>query len=130
MYRIASLDLDEETDIDWKSLNDSSWMWSSHSLQQRWRRLKAPIDTDGMSHRGEYMTYVLHAFCTLISPYISHRRHQCPRGTDETDHHSKQFCTIARADADERSQRACKQIGQYNGTGGGPYRGSESGEEV
>jgi hypothetical protein len=29
-------------------------MWSSHSLQQRWRRLKAPIDTDGMSYRGEY----------------------------------------------------------------------------
>jgi hypothetical protein len=54
VHRIASLDVDEETDIDWKSLNDPSWMWSSHSLQQRWRRLKAPIDTDGMSYRGEY----------------------------------------------------------------------------
>ena len=55
MYRIASLNVDEEVDIDWKSLSDDSWMWSSHSLQRRWRRLKAPIDTDGMSHRGEYI---------------------------------------------------------------------------
>ncbi len=76
VHRIASLDVDEETGIDWKSLNDSSWdMWSCHILQQKWRWLKASSNTDGMSHRGEYMTYILHTFCTLISPYILHRRH-------------------------------------------------------
>lgn len=94
MYRIASLDVDEETDIHWKSLNDPSWMWSSHSLQQKWRGLKARIDTDGMSHRGEYMTYVLYMFCTLISRYIPHRRHRCPPRTDEADPHSKHFYPI------------------------------------
>jgi hypothetical protein len=71
VYRIASLDVDEENDIDWKSLNDPAWMWSSRSLQKRWRGLKVSIDdTDGMSHRGEYMTSVLHTFCMLISLYI------------------------------------------------------------
>jgi hypothetical protein len=65
MYRIASLDFDEETGIDWKSFNDPSWMWSNYSLQQRWKGLKASIDTDGMSHRGEDMTYVLHVDFTL-----------------------------------------------------------------
>ena len=67
-------------------------MWCSHSLQKRWRTClsnKARIDTDGMSHHGEYMTYILYTFCTLISPYIPHRCHQCPRGTDETNPHSK-----------------------------------------
>ncbi|KAI0265504.1 hypothetical protein BGY98DRAFT_547795 [Russula aff. rugulosa BPL654] len=50
--KIASLDLDEETDIDWKSLKDASWnRWSSHSLKQRWKSLKASINNDGMSHR-------------------------------------------------------------------------------
>jgi hypothetical protein len=69
VYRIASLDLDEETDIDWKNLKDASWnRWSSHSLKQRWKSLKASINNDGMSHRGEYMIYILHKFCVFIFP--------------------------------------------------------------
>ena len=68
VYRIASLNVDEETDIDWASLNDPSWMWSRHSLQRRWRGLKASLVSDSMSHRGESMT-----FCTFISLYISDR---------------------------------------------------------
>jgi hypothetical protein len=68
VYRIASLNVDEETDIDLKSLQDASWnAWSPHSLQQRWKRLKASINSDSMSHRGEYMTYVLRVYFTLHS---------------------------------------------------------------
>jgi hypothetical protein len=63
VYRIASLDVDNEKDIDWKSLNDPLWNWSTCSLWQRWRGLKVSIDNDGMSHHGEYM----HMHCTFIS---------------------------------------------------------------
>ena len=68
VYRIASLNVDEETDIDWGSLNDPSWMWSRHSLQRRWRGLKASLVSDSMSHRGESMT-----FSTFIPLYIPDR---------------------------------------------------------
>ncbi|KAI9428597.1 hypothetical protein BJY52DRAFT_1104569, partial [Lactarius psammicola] len=51
--KIASLDVDDEDDIDWKSLNDPAWnMWSGHYLQQKWRRLKASCNADSiMCHR-------------------------------------------------------------------------------
>ena len=60
MYRVASLDIDAETDINWKSLNDSTWnMWSSHFIQRKWRQLKASYDADGvMCHRGEYTSFI------------------------------------------------------------------------
>lgn len=64
--KIASLDLDEETEIDWKSLNDRSWMWSGHFLQQRWKGLKAPINTDGMSHRD-----IVNALVVRTKPIIT-----------------------------------------------------------
>jgi hypothetical protein len=68
VYRIASLNVDKEADVDWKSLNNSWNMWSSQVLQQKWRRLKAFINADAMSQRGGYMTYVLHIDFTLHSP--------------------------------------------------------------
>ncbi|KAH9046704.1 hypothetical protein EDB84DRAFT_1435350 [Lactarius hengduanensis] len=70
--KIASLDVDDEDDIDWKSLNDPAWnMWSSHYLQQKWRQLKASRNSDStMCHRGGYTTFILgfppHALTFLI----------------------------------------------------------------
>ncbi|KAH9030773.1 hypothetical protein EDB85DRAFT_1891417 [Lactarius pseudohatsudake] len=72
IHRIASLDVDDEDDIDWKSLNDPAWnMWSSHYLQQKWRQLKASRNSDStMCHRGGYTTFILgfppHALTFLI----------------------------------------------------------------
>jgi hypothetical protein len=71
MHRIASLDLDDESDIDWKSLNDPAWdMWSGRRLQKKWRSLKATCNAaDGIvSHRGEYNTSISHASFYLTSP--------------------------------------------------------------
>jgi len=54
ILKIASLDLDDESDIDWKSLNDPMWdMWSGRRLQQKWRSLKVTCNAgDGtLSHR-------------------------------------------------------------------------------
>ena len=72
-HRIASLNVDEEADIDWKSLNDDSWTWTSRSLQQRWRRLKASVDTDGKSHHGKC---ICSAWILLVD--FTHIPHRCP----------------------------------------------------
>ena len=60
-HRIHSLDAQDESDIDWKSLNDPMWnIWGGHFLQQKWRHLKASCESDGTScHRGGYMTSLL-----------------------------------------------------------------------
>lgn len=64
MNRIASLDVDNESDIDWKNLSNSTWnMWSGHFLQQKWRQLKASCNANGvMCHRGEYMMFISHVY--------------------------------------------------------------------
>ena len=58
MYRIASLEVDDEiqVDIDWKLLSDPMWnMWSSHYLQHKWIFLKGASNAnDIVHHRGEY----------------------------------------------------------------------------
>jgi hypothetical protein len=93
MHRIASLDLDEEADVDWKSLTDTSWsMWSGNYLQRKWKWLKASCDADDSlkCHRGEYMAFI----CQFFLPYILDRRRTTPRSADETDPHSGQFCVI------------------------------------
>jgi hypothetical protein len=62
MHRIASLDVDSESDINWKSLSDPMWnMWSSHCLQQKWRYLKASLNNVNgvVGHRGEYKLLIL-----------------------------------------------------------------------
>ncbi|KAH9012572.1 hypothetical protein EDB85DRAFT_1877650, partial [Lactarius pseudohatsudake] len=66
VHRIASLDVDDENDIDWRSLSDPAWnMWSDHFLRQKWRQLKASCNTDSiMCHRGGYMTSILSKFST------------------------------------------------------------------
>jgi len=69
VHRIASLDVDDEDDIDWKSLNDPAWnMWSGHYLQQKWRQLKASCNADSiMCHRGGYTTFILFGISTSCS---------------------------------------------------------------
>ena len=43
-YRIASLPINDDTEIDWKALNDSDWdLWSAHQLQRRWKSLKKTV---------------------------------------------------------------------------------------
>ena len=75
MHRIASLDVDSESDIDWKSLSDPMWnMWSSHCLQSKWRYLKASLNNaDGVvGHRGEYKLLILPALYITFSIDVVH----------------------------------------------------------
>ncbi|KAH9988303.1 hypothetical protein BJV77DRAFT_1022435 [Russula vinacea] len=65
--KIASLDVDEETDIDWRSLRDPSWnMWSARFLRQKWRKLKASYTADEViCHRD-----VVHHAVTRTRPIL------------------------------------------------------------
>ncbi|OCB89576.1 hypothetical protein A7U60_g3268 [Sanghuangporus baumii] len=44
VHKIASLNVNDDSEIDWKLLNDETWnLWSAHTLQRRWLTLKRSI---------------------------------------------------------------------------------------
>lgn len=53
--RIDSLNIQHDSEIDWKSLPDPSWnIWSPHLIQLRWRTMKESVKGwEHMSHAGE-----------------------------------------------------------------------------
>ena len=56
--RVASLNVRDDSEIDWKQLPDENWnVWSAHQLQRRWKTLKDSIkDSKHMSHTGRVHT--------------------------------------------------------------------------
>ncbi len=54
--RVDSMNVRDDTEIDWKLLPDENWnIWSAHSLQRRWLTMKRSIKGfEEMSHAGEY----------------------------------------------------------------------------
>lgn len=56
IVRLASLSINDDTEVDWKMLNDEDWnLWSAHQLQRRFRALKRSIKGhESMSFHGEY----------------------------------------------------------------------------
>ena len=58
MYgRVDSLNVRDDSEIDWKTLPDEDWsMWSAHSLQRRWLTMKRSVrGHEEMSHAGTHM---------------------------------------------------------------------------
>ena len=55
IYRVDSMNVRDDTEIDWKLLPDENWnIWSAHSLQRRWLTMKRSIKGfEEMSHAGE-----------------------------------------------------------------------------
>ncbi|KAI5116616.1 hypothetical protein M0805_009197 [Coniferiporia weirii] len=53
VHKIASLNVHDDSEIDWKLLADEDWnLWSAHSLQRRWLTLKRSVrGYDEMSHQ-------------------------------------------------------------------------------
>ncbi|KAL5527831.1 hypothetical protein ACEPAG_6632 [Sanghuangporus baumii] len=44
VHKIASLNVNDDSEIDWKLLNDETWnLWSAHTLQRRWLTLKRSV---------------------------------------------------------------------------------------
>ncbi|KAF8592177.1 hypothetical protein K439DRAFT_1325062 [Ramaria rubella] len=67
VHKVASMDVRDDTEIDWKLLPDEDWnLWSAHLLQRRWRTLKHAIK----GH--EEMTF--QGSCNTRCPIIS----RCP----------------------------------------------------
>lgn len=55
-FRVDSMNVRDDTEIDWKLLPDENWnIWSAHSLQRRWLTMKRGIKGfEEMSHAGEF----------------------------------------------------------------------------
>ena len=53
-FRVDSLHVNDDTEIDWKTLPDPDWnLWSAHTLQRRWLTMKKSIKGyEEMSHQG------------------------------------------------------------------------------
>ncbi|EUC57692.1 nucleolar protein [Rhizoctonia solani AG-3 Rhs1AP] len=52
VHKVASMPVQDDTEIDWKLLPDPQWnLWSAHQLQRRWFGLKKTLkDSDEMPH--------------------------------------------------------------------------------
>ncbi|KAI0701188.1 hypothetical protein BC835DRAFT_1265131 [Cytidiella melzeri] len=57
VHKIDSLNVRDDSEIDWKTLPDEDWnMWSAHSLQRRWLTMKRSVKGfEDMSHAAELM---------------------------------------------------------------------------
>ena len=49
-----SINVREDTEIDWKTISDADWnLWSAHTLQRRWFTLKRSVKGhENMTHQG------------------------------------------------------------------------------
>lgn len=54
VYRVDSLKVNDDSEIDWKKLPDEHWnIWSAHTLQRRWLTMKRSVKGyEDMSHTG------------------------------------------------------------------------------
>lgn len=52
--RVDSLRVQDDSEIDWKTLPDSNWnLWSAHTLQRRWLTMKRGVrGHEDMTHTG------------------------------------------------------------------------------
>lgn len=62
LCRIDSLNVHDDSEIDWKKLPDEHWnTWSPHTLQRRWVCMKRSIKGhEDMTHAGTYCRKALH----------------------------------------------------------------------
>jgi hypothetical protein len=67
-FRVDSLNVRDDTEIDWKTLPDPGWnFWSAHSLQRRWLTLKRSIKGfEEMTHAGQSFTSLKSRFKILF----------------------------------------------------------------
>lgn len=66
MYRIDSLKVNDDSEIDWKKLPDEHWnIWSAHTLQRRWLTMKRSVKGyEDMSHAGMSLAYTRLPICS------------------------------------------------------------------
>ena len=65
IFRVASLNLDVEEDIQWGELIDAGWnKWTAQKLEERWAALKSKVGTSA-THCGEYLVLYISAIHNL-----------------------------------------------------------------
>ncbi len=54
LFRVDSLNVRDDSEIDWKTLPDPNWnLWSAHTLQRRWLTMKRSVrGYEDMTHAG------------------------------------------------------------------------------
>lgn len=54
LFRVDSLNVRDDSEIDWKTLPDPNWnLWSAHALQRRWMSMKRGVrGYEDMTHAG------------------------------------------------------------------------------
>ena len=72
--RIDSLNVHDDSEIDWKKLPDEHWNnWSAHALQRRWLCMKRSVKGyEDMSHAGKLVSMrsaVLYEFISACRAY-------------------------------------------------------------
>jgi hypothetical protein len=87
LFRVDSLNVRDDTEIDWKTLPDPGWnFWSAHSLQRRWLTLKRSIKGfEEMTHAGLSHFHIscmvglsLDLIPTEIMDILRHKKAQLP----------------------------------------------------
>ncbi|KAK2466066.1 hypothetical protein APHAL10511_001708 [Amanita phalloides] len=70
IHKIDSLDVTDDTEIDWKTLPDPAWnLWSAHSLQRRWLTMKRSVPHyESVSHQEIVDTLKSKKAAPLIPP--------------------------------------------------------------
>ncbi|KAM6496056.1 hypothetical protein JOM56_008762 [Amanita muscaria] len=76
IHKIDSLEVNDDTEIDWKTIPDPAWnLWSAHILQRRWLTMKRGVPNyENMSHQDIVDTLKSKKGVLLPAPASSRRR--------------------------------------------------------
>ena len=97
LFRVDSLNVRDDTEIDWKTLPDPGWnFWSAHSLQRRWLTLKRSIKGfEEMTHTGQFLQILCLSFHPLYLTCLSfdlYRNHGHPEAQKGAIAGSPHYC--------------------------------------
>ena len=110
-HRVDSLNVRDDTEIDWKLLPDENWnVWSAHALQRRWLTMKRSIKGhEEMSHAGtlilphflSYFEFERVALCSEIMEILKTKKSHVPGPSSGRKKKSKVTSAEAVIDVDD-----------------------------
>ena len=69
LLRVDSLNVRDDSEIDWKTLPDPNWnLWSAHTLQRRWLTMKRGVrGYEDMTHSGSVYQLAFYGFTRITA---------------------------------------------------------------
>jgi hypothetical protein len=69
LFRVDSLNVRDDSEIDWKTLPDPNWnLWSAHTLQRRWLTMKRSVrGYEDMTHAGSVYQLASYRFAWMTT---------------------------------------------------------------